>query len=212
MFNESAAADRSTAARIRDAAVVTFGRSGFGAGVRAVAAAAGVSAGLVIHHFGSKEGLRAACDEYVLGVIRDQKVRVLMGENLAGGMLAAVAEIDEYAPLFAYLLRSLEDGGPLADALFEHLVADTEAYLEQAVAAGIVKPSRDPAARARYLMLLNLGATLLSMRMRRRRDPDLDDRAALRDLMRELTLPALEMYTQGLLTDPGVLDRFEQET
>ncbi len=58
--------DLTTRARIRDAAVLRFGREGFGASVRTVAADAGVSPGLVIHHFGSKDGLRAACDEYVL--------------------------------------------------------------------------------------------------------------------------------------------------
>ncbi|MFC8044810.1 TetR family transcriptional regulator [Nocardia sp. NPDC057353] len=209
MFNDRS--DLSTAARIRDAAVLEFGHSGFGVGVRAIAARAGVSPGLVNHHFGSKEGLRRACDDYVLGFVRDQKLHVLTGGDTAGGMLAAVAELDEFAPLFAYLVRSLEDGGPLADQLFDHMVDDAVAYTEQAVAAGIVKPSRDEAARARYLMLLNLGGTLLYLRMRRRREPDLDDRQALRDLMAELTVPALEMYTQGLLTDPTVLDSFTQE-
>ncbi|MFC8531236.1 TetR family transcriptional regulator [Nocardia sp. NPDC057227] len=209
MFNQSA--DLSTAARIRDAAVAEFGHNGFGVGVRAIAARAGVSPGLVNHHFGSKEGLRRACDDHVLGFVREHKASVLSGDNLAGGMLAAIAELDEYAPLFAYLMRSLEDGGPLADSLFDHMVDDAVAYTEQAVAAGIVKPSRDPAARARYLMLLNLGGTLLYLRMRRAREPELDDRQALRDLMSELTVPALEMYTQGLLTDPTVLDSFTQE-
>ena len=39
---------------------------GTAATLRAVAARAGVSAALVLHHFGSKEGLRAACDEHLL--------------------------------------------------------------------------------------------------------------------------------------------------
>jgi AcrR family transcriptional regulator len=37
--------------------------------LRAVAATAGVSAGLVIHHFGSKEKLRAAYDDHVLRIL-----------------------------------------------------------------------------------------------------------------------------------------------
>ena len=54
------AEDLTTRARIRDAAIGLFGRDGFGpATVRAVASAAGVSPGLVIHHFGSKAGLLA---------------------------------------------------------------------------------------------------------------------------------------------------------
>ena len=55
--------DLTARARIRDSAIVYFGRHGFqSATVRAIAADAGVSPALVIHHFGSKDGLREACD------------------------------------------------------------------------------------------------------------------------------------------------------
>ena len=57
--------DLTATARIRDAAIEQFGQHGFGVGLRAIAKAAGVSAALVIHHFGSKDGLRKACDDYV---------------------------------------------------------------------------------------------------------------------------------------------------
>jgi|GEM_PF-6063390 AcrR family transcriptional regulator len=44
--------------RLRNDAIQCFGIDGFDAPVRAVAARASVSAGLVRHHFGSKEVLR----------------------------------------------------------------------------------------------------------------------------------------------------------
>lgn len=63
-------ADLTATARIRNAAIELFARDGFQkTNVRAIAAAAGVSPALVIHHFGSKDGLRAVCDEYVLEVL-----------------------------------------------------------------------------------------------------------------------------------------------
>jgi AcrR family transcriptional regulator len=63
--------DLSTRARIRDAAMVEFGDKGFkGATMKTIAAAAGVSVGLVQHHFGTKDGLRAACEERVLDLVR----------------------------------------------------------------------------------------------------------------------------------------------
>ncbi|MGW0247196.1 TetR family transcriptional regulator [Nocardia goodfellowii] len=198
--------DLSTAARIRDTAIEVFGEQGFGVGVRAIAAAAGVSPGLVNHHFGSKEGLRAACDERVLQLTRDKKIQTITAENVGKGMLAALAEVEEYGPLVAYMVRSLQAGGPLAESLFEHMVSDAEVYIQTAVEAGTIKPSRDPAARARYLMLLNIGATLLWTQLREQRDGKLDFRTAIRDLTDELTPPALEFYTQGLLTDSSVLD------
>lgn len=70
-------ADLTAHARIREAAIEQFGRHGFGVGLRAIAEAAGVSAALVIHHFGSKEGLRKACDDFVAEEIRSSKAAAL---------------------------------------------------------------------------------------------------------------------------------------
>ncbi|WP_280244877.1 TetR/AcrR family transcriptional regulator [Nocardia abscessus] len=203
--------DLTTAARIRDTAIEVFGEHGFQVGVRKIAAAAGVSPGLVNHHFGSKDGLRAACDDRVLQLIRDEKVKAITASSVKAGMLDALAEIESYAPLVAYMVRSLQAGGPMAESLFEHMAADAEGYLEKAVEAGTIKPSRDPAARARYLMMLNVGATVLYMQMRQHRDEKIDFRKAIRDLTEELTPPALEFYTQGLLTDSTILDTFTKE-
>ncbi|MER7453816.1 TetR family transcriptional regulator [Nocardia beijingensis] len=216
MFNQQpvpqgSAEDLTTAARIRDTAIEVFGEHGFQVGVRKIAAAAGVSPGLVNHHFGSKDGLRAACDERVLQLIRDEKVKAITASSVKAGMLDALAEIESYAPLVAYMVRSLQAGGPMAESLFEHMAADAEGYIEKAVEAGTIKPSRDPAARARYLMLLNVGATMLYMQMRQHRDEKIDYRKAIRELSEELTPPALEFYTQGLLTDPTILDTFTKE-
>jgi AcrR family transcriptional regulator len=203
--------DLSTAARIRDAAIEVFGEHGFQVGVRAIAAAAGVSPGLVNHHFGSKDGLRAACDERVLQLIRDEKAKAISASTVANGMLAALAEIEEYGPLVAYMVRSLMAGGPMSESLLEHMISDAEVAIQQGVEAGSNKPSRDPKARARYLMMLNIGATVLYIQMRLERGEKLDYRKAIRELTEELTPPALEFYTQGLLTDPTILDTLTKE-
>src|SRR5262245_22125732 len=61
--------DRTTRAVIRDEALRLFATSGPEVvTVRQIAAAASVSPGLVVHHFGSKEGLRQEVDRYVLDV------------------------------------------------------------------------------------------------------------------------------------------------
>ena len=58
-------------ARIRDAALAQFAEHGIrGASMRWIAEAAGVSLGLVQHHFGTKEALREAFDEAVVGAFR----------------------------------------------------------------------------------------------------------------------------------------------
>ena len=109
--------DMTTRARVRDAAITVFGNHGFGTGVRAIATAAGVSPGLVIHHFGSKDGLRAECDEHVLRIIREQKAEAISTPGPAGAM-QALADIEQYAPLVAYIVRSFQAGGGLGESLF----------------------------------------------------------------------------------------------
>ncbi|WP_278262087.1 TetR family transcriptional regulator [Nocardia sp. AG03] len=202
--------DLSTAARIRDTAIDLFGEQGFGVGVRAIAAAAGVSPGLVNHHFGSKDGLRSACDDRVLEIIRDEKLRVIRTSGPTA-MLNAMAEVEVYAPLVAYMLRSFQAGGALAESLLEHMIGDAEQYLRTAVEEGMIKPSRDPAARARYIVLCHVGAMNLAMQMRIQREGKLDYRSAIRDLSDELTMPALELYTHGMLTDSTLFDTLTEE-
>ncbi|MCA2207201.1 TetR family transcriptional regulator [Nocardia rosealba] len=215
MFNQQPVSqgsptDLSTAARIRDAAIDLFGEQGFGVGVRAIATAAGVSPGLVNHHFGSKDGLRAACDERVIEIIRDEKLRAIRATGPTG-MLDALAEIEIYAPLVAYMLRSFQAGGPLAESLLEHMIDDAVQYTQTAVDEGRIKPSHDPVARARYLVLCHVGAMNLYLQMRSQREGKLDYRKAIRELSTELTFPAVELYTQGMLTDPSLLDSLLEE-
>ena len=201
--------DLNTRARIRDAAIRVFGQQGFDAGVRTVATAAGVSPGLVHHHFGSKQGLQAVCDEHVLDIIVTEKREVLTAPG-PDRMLAALSEIERYGPLVAYLVRSFQAGGELAASLFEHMVAGVEGYLDAAVAEGRVRPSRDPTARARYLTRSSLGSTLLFLQMRAGDGP-VDYARAIRDMTDEIMPPALEVYTEGLFTDSTMLDAYIEE-
>ncbi|CPR09660.1 transcriptional regulator [Mycobacterium bohemicum DSM 44277] len=197
-------ADLTAAARIRDAAISQFGEHGFGVGVRAIADAAGVSAGLVIHHFGSKDGLRKACDDYVAEEIRSTKSEA-MRSNDPATWFAQLAEIESYAPLMAYLVRSMQSGGELANMLWRRMIDNTEEYLDEGVRAGTIKPSRDPAARARYLGITGGGGFLLYLQMH---ETPTDIRTVLRDYARDMILPALEIYSEGLLADRTMYDAF----
>jgi AcrR family transcriptional regulator len=207
---ESADADLTTRARIRDAGIAVFGEQGFGAGVRAVAIRAGVSPGLVNHHFGSKDGLRAACDEWVLAFIRTEKAKTGPAPTPAG-IITALAEIDIYAPVVAYILRSFTAGGPLAESLLEQMVADAAQLLRDGVAAGTLKPSRDPLARARYITMSHVGAMNLHLQLVLARDGKVDYTKEIRILTNLFALPALEMYTQGMLTNSSLLETLTKE-
>lgn len=197
-------ADLTTVARIRDAAIDQFGSRGFDTGVRAIAEAAGVSPALIIHHFGSKEGLRKACDDYIAAEIRSEKSQALQSSD-AATWLAQIAEIESFAPMMAYLVRSMQTGGELGKALWRTMVTNTEAYLADGVRAGTIKPSRDPAARAKFLAMVGGGAFLLYLQLH---DNPTDLRAVLHDYSRDMVLPALELYTEGLLTDSTMFEAF----
>ncbi|QZT61585.1 TetR/AcrR family transcriptional regulator [Mycolicibacterium austroafricanum] len=196
--------DLTAAARIRDAAIDLFGRDGFAVGVRSIASAAGVSPGLVIHHFGSKDGLRKACDDFIAETVRTSKSETIQSSDPAT-WLAQMAEIEEYAPLMAYLVRTLQTGGDLAKMLWQNMIDNTEQYIEEGVRAGTVKPSADPRGRARFLAMAGGGGFLLYLQMH---DNPTDLRAVLRDYSEEMVLPAMELYTNGLMTDSTMYDAF----
>jgi AcrR family transcriptional regulator len=200
--------DMTAAARIRDAAIELFGTQGFDVGIRAIAEAAGVSAGLVIHHFGSKDGLRKACDDYIAEEIRSEKSAAIRSTD-AVSWLAAVAEIESFAPMMAYLVRCMQSGGELSKTLWRNMIDNVESYLDEGVRAGTVRPSRDPAARAKFLAMAGGGAFLLYAQLH---ETPTDLRAVLRDYSNDMTLPALEVYTEGLLTSHQMFDAFVAQT
>ncbi|OOK78625.1 putative transcriptional regulator [Mycobacterium kansasii] len=166
-----------------------------------------MSAALVIHHFGSKDGLRKACDDYVAEEIRSEKSTAMQSRDPAT-WLGQLAQVESYAPLMAYLVRSMQSGGELAMTLWQKMIDNAEDYLEEGVRAGTVKPSRDPQARAKYLAITGGGGFLLYLQMHA---TPTDLRAVLRDYTRDMVLPALEVYTDGLLTDRSMYEAFLAE-
>jgi AcrR family transcriptional regulator len=125
---ERSAEDLTARARIRDAALALFAERGMdGATIRDIAKAAGVSGGLVRHHFGSKDGLRAACDSYALDQLMQIKEQAVDGQlGNASFMSAAHPTV---LLLYRYLARSLVDGSPAAAAMFDEMVELGEAWL-----------------------------------------------------------------------------------
>jgi TetR/AcrR family transcriptional regulator, regulator of cefoperazone and chloramphenicol sensitivity len=196
--------DLTATARIRDSAIEQFGQHGFSVGLRTIAEAAGVSAALVIHHFGSKDGLRKACDDYVAEQVRDAKSESIRTTDPAA-WFAQMAEIESYAPMMAYLVRSLQSGNELAKEFWRQMIDNAEVYIEEGVRAGTIRPSRDPRARAMYLGMASGGGFLLYLQMH---DNPTDLRAVLRDYGDDMVLPALEVYTEGLMADSTMFDAF----
>jgi AcrR family transcriptional regulator len=204
---ETPASDLTTRARIRDAAIGRFGREGFDVGLRAIAADAGVSAAAIVKLFGSKDGLRAACDEHVFTVVRESKREVLGDSGGPGAFIGQLARLEAYRPMIAYALRSIQDGGEHAREFLEHMITDAIAYVTAGVEAGTIVPSRNEEARVRFLMGATLGSLLIDLSMN-------DDPQALETsefwerALDRLTLPALEVYTEGFLMDRTLLETY----
>lgn len=120
--------DLTARARIRDAAVELFADSGYsGTSIRDVARAAGVSAGLVQHHFGSKAGLREACDEHVLEVLRTTTERKLERDEYDGDFIATLYESS--AATLRYIARGLTEDWPGMASIFDQAAGDSTRWL-----------------------------------------------------------------------------------
>ena len=198
--------DRTTPARIRDAALACFAEDGFRATtVRAVAERAGVSPALIIHHFGSKERLREACDAFVTGYVRARKIAAMQaGPGL--DPLSLLRDDDDRLPLLAYLARALQDGSRQVDALVDELIADAEAVLAAGVASGTVRPLDHPRGVAAVLTLWSLGVLVLHEHARRALGVDLTGPTSAAALTAGYTVPAMEILTRGIVA-PGIYER-----
>ncbi|WP_226346811.1 TetR/AcrR family transcriptional regulator [Agilicoccus flavus] len=191
--------DLTARARIRDAALAAFAELGFArATMRVIADRAGVSPALVVHHFGSKDGLRAACDDHLMTFIRTEKSQVFTTGSLP--QLSAYLEAHPQArPLYAYLLLVVTEGGPRAAEMFDRMVDDVEGLLAVGEAAGTIRPTDDPRARAALQAGIGLGLLLLDRHVARHLggtslfEQGPADRYA--DHM-------LQLYTHGLITGP----------
>lgn len=159
--------DLTARARIRDAAMRHFGESGFdGATIRGIAETAGVSSGLVRHHFGSKQALRDACDAHLVKLVRRLNDQVLTGAEPEGGNHIAAARI-AVGPYQAYLARALVEGG--AAPLFDEMVELGARWLAE---ADRTRPRTDPPAveprvRAAVSTAMALSITILHQHVSR---------------------------------------------
>lgn len=208
LYVRSAIDDLTARARIRDAAITCFAATGFDATVRTIAAAAGVSAGLITHHFGSKEALREECDAEVLRRILALKVDTIrMSPSQAVGR---IAQLDEYGSTFGYTLRSVREGGEVGRTFLKGMIDDAREYVRVAIEAGMVKPSADEEARLELLVTQSLGGMLLQLSLHGETDFS-DGGALIRSVSERSSFAQLELYTQGLVTDSRLLDEYVKQ-
>jgi TetR/AcrR family transcriptional regulator, regulator of cefoperazone and chloramphenicol sensitivity len=157
--------DVTAKARIRDTAMELFARQGVAAtSLRAVAKDAGVSPGLVVHHFGGKDGLCRAVDEAVV-----QRIELALSEVPIEGsgaeVLDARAEVilallRNQPVLCDYMARALSEGTEASGALFHRLFSSARRD-ERLAEAGVIRDDADPFWRAMQQLVLVVGPLML---------------------------------------------------
>ncbi|WP_312976864.1 helix-turn-helix domain-containing protein [Corynebacterium sp.] len=153
---------------ILEAAVAEFSAHGFeGATVRGIARAAGVSPGLVLHHFGSRDGLREACDDHVFEVLTESK-RTSAAAGI--GAVSAMLKDPTMRVFVDYLVASLIDPSDHGQRYFDHYVDVIEEILDDGFAGYTFRQAtgeaaNDRRARACAVALLALAPAMLHQRV-----------------------------------------------
>jgi AcrR family transcriptional regulator len=157
--------ERSSIERIRSAALRSFATYGASAtSLRTVAEAAGVSVGLVQHHFTNKAGLIKAVDDHVMSVVVEliaQPIPAPPEDSIADMGSRVTRFMAGYPDVVDYVGRALIDGSPLGTTIFDTLAAFGMARWSQRKERGEVRPDVDLTWAALNSLVLALGAMIL---------------------------------------------------
>jgi TetR/AcrR family transcriptional regulator, regulator of cefoperazone and chloramphenicol sensitivity len=181
--------DLTAYARIRDAALELFADRGVPAtSIRDIAAAAGVSAGLVQHHFGTKAELRNTINDHVVAIAAEAlgdlpadgdptKIQQQMGDRVT-------AFVRDNSIALRYVARGVADHDEGALRIFDAFVAIARVQWERLDEHQLLRPDASLDWAALHVVVLNLATVL----------------------MRE----AIERHLAAPFTDPAELERWNQ--
>jgi len=163
--------DFTAQALIREAALRLFADHGPDAvSLRRIADQAEVSPALVLHHYGSKAGLREAVDAHAAKMFDElldpansaDMAREVLAQGNSGSIAEAFARFfPPDSPLPAYLRRLLMSGDPAGERLFQHWYEGTLAMLRMMADKEMITPGEDPGMRAAFLLANDLAVILL---------------------------------------------------
>jgi AcrR family transcriptional regulator len=153
-------------ARIRNAALELFARDGVAAtSIRDVAKQAGVSPGLVQHHFSTKAALVEAVNEHVVAIATDafsdlpeSGTPVDVQQELGDRVTAFVRE---HPSALLYVARSAADRDDAALGIFDAFVAIAENLWRRLADHDLLRPGIDLTWTALHSVVFVLGTVLL---------------------------------------------------
>ena len=165
------AEEHSRIERIRTAALRSFATYGTSAtSLRTVAEAAGVSVGLVQHHFANKAGLVKSVEDHALGVVI-AAIAAPIPEPPADSLdemgKRVTRMISEHPDVVDYVGRALIDGSPLGTTIFDTLMAFGITRWKQRDERGETRPDVDLTWAAINSLVLALGTMILRTHVER---------------------------------------------
>jgi AcrR family transcriptional regulator len=150
--------DHTSKARLRDAAI-SLVAEGSPLTARSVADRAGVTPGLIRHHFGSMAELVRHCDVHVAALVRRAKEDAI-ADVASVDVLQALRETGQ-AHILGYLSRRLTQRSVEIDALVDLMADDAASYLQASVEQGLLRPVDDVSRLAKMLTVYALGSLVL---------------------------------------------------
>ncbi|WP_156687560.1 TetR/AcrR family transcriptional regulator [Mycobacterium sp. Marseille-P9652] len=157
--------------RILNAALKTFAARGTEAtSLRMIAAAAGVSLGLVQHHFVTKANLIQAVDDHVTAVLTASLATTASAPDedpVADIANRVTSLLVDHGDVVDYLCRALVDATPTGTRVFDTLVAVAGGHWAQLQEQGLAKPDLDPVWMTLNPLVLVLGMFILRAQLNR---------------------------------------------
>lgn len=157
--------------RLIKVAMQMFAERGYdGVTVRDISREAGVSVGLINHHFGSKEGLREAVDRKFLKqfeeAVLDQQARTpqidLSRDAFSDWVESWIdRHIEDWELTKAYMRRALLEGNEWGAVLFERFYQVVRTSVDRADAKGHVREDVDRLWLPLLILYMELGTLLL---------------------------------------------------
>lgn len=161
--------DLTALARIRNAALEGFARDGVAATtIRDVAKAAGVSPGLVQHHFKTKADLERGVNEYVLqiAVEASEGLEDSAAETTTEELFLAMGEritelVRDHRSALLYVIRSAAAGEKAGLDIFDAFLALVNKHVERLGKEGTLRDDVDRLWLGLQVVILDLGTVLL---------------------------------------------------
>lgn len=160
--------------RLVRTAFVLFAEKGFDSvTVRDIASASSVSVGLINHHFGSKDGLREAVDEFFIAQFEDAITGAAPQEMSTTLDPAEVIDAwierhaDDWPTIVAYFRRALLEESDWGFSLFQRFYGFVQATVMRMDAAGQIAPDVDRLWLPFLMMYLEIGTMVFDPYIKR---------------------------------------------